>query len=73
MKTFLNGLSMASAFGGLGITLASFAVFCVLCARDGFSELIFSGWGTALVAGFIAGVVLSVAGVVGLIVLSSKR
>lgn len=73
LKSVSASFALGAAFGGLGLTLLAFAVFCGLCLRDGFNVVAFSATGTGLVIGFSVGIVLAVAGAVSLVVLSSRR
>lgn len=63
-------LSLVATFGGLILTVGALLSMCVACmlGQQDPAHLFVTDLGTWLVVGFIAGVVLSLAGVVSLLV-----
>ena len=73
MKRYLTVVSLVATFGGLGVTVVVFAVFCWLASRpDGLELLLDSAWGAGLLAAFVLSVVSGLAGVSGLLMVQQK-
>lgn len=64
--------SLVATFGGLALTVAAVLAMCAVCVFGNLNpaELFAADLGVALVVGFIAGVVLAIAGAIGLVVLT---
>lgn len=73
MKRLWTVVSLAATFGGLGVTIVTFVLFCWLASRpDGLELLLDSSWGAGLLAAFVVSVLSGLAGVGGLLMVQQK-
>ncbi|WP_155914548.1 hypothetical protein [Asticcacaulis sp. AC460] len=74
MKRLWTVVSLAATFGGLAVTVVTFALFCWLASRpDGLELLLDSPWGGGLLAAFVISVLSGLAGVGGLLMAQQKQ